>query len=117
MSLIEKGNCFVFSSKREWFWRVLIESMACWTPIISTDCPVWPKEILKKELLNFNSIESNSACDFGILVPNNNQEELIKAMIKINNNSKLQKKYIREGERRALDFDYKNIVKKRESII
>src|SRR5690625_977022 len=71
---MSKADLFVLSSKWEGFGNVLVEALACGCPIVSTDCPGGPREILKDG-------------EYGELVPVGNPDLMSQAIINSLNSS------------------------------
>lgn len=87
-----KANLFILTSKHEGFGNVLIEAMVCGLPIISTDCPSGPREILKDG-------------EYGLLVPVGDSEAMAQAVITLLQNKGLYEKMKHSGYERAAQFD------------
>ncbi len=66
---LSKANFLVLSSQNEGLPNVILEALACQTPVVAFDCPSGPREILNR--------------GNGILVENQNWQELISAMNKM----------------------------------
>lgn len=98
-----RASIFVLSSFQEGFGNVLVEAMACGTPVISTNCKSGPSEI----------IEDGKS---GILVPVADQEALAAAIFKVLNNPSLDYKLSEQGKKRAEHFSIGKSVKKYEEI-
>jgi len=82
-----RASLLVMSSRFEGFGSVLVEALACGCPIVSTDCPSGPREILEEGR-------------WGRLVPVDDQEALVEAI-----NESLNEEHDPERLRqRAMDF-------------
>lgn len=100
---MKKADVFVLSSDFEGFGFVIVEAMACSCPVISTDCPYGPAEILENG-------------KYGILVPPDNENKMAEEIIRLLKNKNLREDLSKKGKERAKDFDIKKIVKEYEEI-
>jgi glycosyltransferase involved in cell wall biosynthesis len=92
-AFMRRARLFVLSSAWEGLPGVLIQAMACGTPVLSTDCPSGPREILDDGRL-------------GALVPVNDPKALAKAMLHA-----LEKTHDRDALRaRAQDYSLDRVV-------
>lgn len=98
---LKRANVFVLSSLTEGLPNALIEAMTCGLPVVSTDCPSGPNEILENG-------------KNGILVPVSDEKTLAEAILKLLNNSDLRDKFSNLGEKRSKDFSAHNIILKYE---
>lgn len=100
---MKNSDLFVLSSKWEGFGNVIVESMAVGTPVLATDCPYGPREILENG-------------KYGWLVKNKDVDELsekIKYLFYNREEIKSMKKKVKE---RVEYFAVKNIVKRYEDL-
>lgn len=113
---LHQSDCFVLTSNHEWFPNALLEAMATWLPVISTDCPTWPKEILQNHLDSFESVAKLTQADYGILTPVGDQQSLYDAMKLLYTDEDLRNHYKKRALTRAKDFEIEKIVKQWEGL-
>lgn len=107
---LKMSHGFVLSSRYEWFALALIEAMQAWLPIITTDHRTGWKELLRKNCETFEQVKTISHEDYGILVPNFDEEFLKDAMLQIISDTSSQEKYQQKSLMRYKDFDKKIIL-------
>lgn len=97
-AVIKDSDIFILSSIFEGFGNVVVEAMACGIPIISTDCPSGPAEIL-------------SDGKYGVLTEPGNSEHIANAVIKLFYDRDHYENLKLIGQVRANDFDISKISK------
>ncbi|MDY6933070.1 MAG: glycosyltransferase [Spirochaetota bacterium] len=100
---LSKADIFVLSSDWEGLPMVILEAMACGTPVIATDCPTGPKEII----INGEN---------GFLVQMNDEKALAEAMLALLKDGNLRNKISKKGELRAEDFRTEIIIPQYEKL-
>lgn len=98
-----KADMFVLSSDCEGFPMVILESMACGTPVISSDCFSGPGEIITNG-------------ENGMLTPAGDAGLLAKVMLTLIRDEELRKKLSYHGEKRAEDFRMEKIISQYEAL-
>lgn len=99
-----KSTVFVLSSIFEGFPNVLIEAMACGIPVISTDCPSGPNEIIKDGTNGF-------------LVPVKDEKTLAEKIIHLIGDDGLRKKFILNGLNNAQKFSVDKIIELYQEVL
>jgi glycosyltransferase involved in cell wall biosynthesis len=94
--LLREAGAFCLSSEYEGFGYALIEAMACGCPVIATDAPYGPKDILEEG-------------SYGLLVPNGDEQALATGMLRILSDPGLQADLRRRGRERAALYDLARI--------
>jgi glycosyltransferase involved in cell wall biosynthesis len=89
-------DAFVLTSKYEGFGNVIVEAMACGLPIVCTDCPSGPREILAEG-------------QHGILVPVGDSVAVASAILRLASDPDLRILFRDRGVARARDFDVAKI--------
>ncbi|MCM2284780.1 MAG: glycosyltransferase [Desulfobacula sp.] len=102
--VMASSDALVLSSNYEAFGIVLIEAMVCGIPVIATDCPFGPREVLDK-----------GRC--GLLVPPEDPARLALAMQELMKDDDLRIKMIESGYERIKTFDIRCITQQWEKLI
>ncbi len=98
-----RSDVFVLSSETEGFAMVIIEAMACGIPVVSTQCPCGPGEII-------------TPGDNGFLVPMRDAPGLASAISRLLEDPALRRRITAAAENRARDYDIRSTAVKYEAL-
>jgi glycosyltransferase involved in cell wall biosynthesis len=99
-----RAKIFVLTSKHEFFSNVILETMSYGCAVVSFDCPYGPGEIIENE-------------KNGILVENQNIDELAKNLQRLIDNKKLRDKLSKEAIKVREKYDIKKIANEWDKLI
>jgi glycosyltransferase involved in cell wall biosynthesis len=89
---IARASAFVLSSRWEGFGSILVEAMACGTPVVAADCDYGPREIVQDG-------------ETGLLARAGDAESLAAAIHRVLAVPALRDRLAVRGPLRAMDFD------------
>jgi len=102
--VLAQADIFVLSSKREGFGYVLLEAMKAGLPVIASDCPFGPSEILGKNT-------------YGLLFPIGDAEALEQALYQLLTDERVYSHFQKASLRRYQMFDLQKMLVKYRNLI
>jgi GalNAc-alpha-(1->4)-GalNAc-alpha-(1->3)-diNAcBac-PP-undecaprenol alpha-1,4-N-acetyl-D-galactosaminyltransferase len=103
-ALMKHALAFVLSSRYEGFPNVLLEALASGLPIVATDCPSGPREILRDG-------------EFGLLVPCENPQALADALRRVATDVDLRQRLSGIGSRATAAYEFGRVVDGWEAVL
>jgi glycosyltransferase involved in cell wall biosynthesis len=91
-----RAKALVLCSRYEGWPNVLVEAMTCGCPVVATDCPTGPREILGDN-------------EYGLLVPVDDPEALPHSVKKLLTDESCRAYFQEQAQKRAQDFDLEQI--------
>jgi N-acetylgalactosamine-N,N'-diacetylbacillosaminyl-diphospho-undecaprenol 4-alpha-N-acetylgalactosaminyltransferase len=105
--IMAQAHCLVSCSNAEGFPNTIIEAMTLGTPVIATDCPSGPAEVLRGVAVMGRDVTKNARD--GILIPTSSPDSLCEALT-IMADQEIRKKYAALAQERSQTFGVDNVV-------
>jgi glycosyltransferase involved in cell wall biosynthesis len=118
---IKKSKLFLLTSGWEGFPLALGEAMICGTPVVSTECPTGPRELLAPDTALTYTLRVAEYASYGVLMPllDRGQREYQtscevwkETVLSLLNDSVLRAQYSAQGLLRMQDFSREKIIEK-----
>jgi len=103
-SYMARAKMLVLSSAWEGFGNVIVEAMACGTPVVATDCPSGPGEIIQDGVN-------------GLLVPVGDERALAAAITSLLDDEELRRRLAGAAKRRAQAFGIERVTRQYEDLL
>ncbi len=114
---MQQADCMVLSSDYEGSPNVLLEGLACGLPIISTDCPSGPRELLAPDSDINTVLKRLELAKYGILTPPGDATQLAAAMQLLYGNRTLRQQYCTIAQERVSAFEASRVARDFESLL
>ncbi|MBK8505587.1 MAG: glycosyltransferase [Saprospiraceae bacterium] len=111
-SFLGRSEILILSSENEGLPNIIIESLSCGVPVISTDCISGPREILSPDS-DFDHSLTNEVeyAKYGVLYPVNRADLLVEAILKLLSDDDLRIRYKNKGLGYVSKYDKSNITR------
>ncbi len=107
---VARSDIFILSSIFEGFPNSLVEAMALGCPVIASDCPTGPREILAPGMKNCIEAKGMKEVKYGILFEPGNVQGMLCAVRSLLDNSDMRVRYGELARNRVEDFETHKIV-------